>query len=69
MTVITTIEMQFRIIDTDGARVRITTGGPLASLDAVEAMHEAVEAAQAAVKRRGFQIAGTGYGATSEEYV
>lgn len=42
-------------------------GGPLASAEAREALLEGVEAFQAALRRRGFEIGHSGYGVTAED--
>jgi hypothetical protein len=63
---VTTIEIRIRILDNDSATR--WNGGPLSSKEANEAMHKAVDAAQAAVRAEGFTILGTGYGATAVDY-
>jgi hypothetical protein len=61
------VEFQLKIqaIDHGEQRTRITTGGPLASNEAAEALHEAVDAAKHALNDLGFTVVHSGYGVTA----
>lgn len=63
---VATFDFEVEVIDFPTTRRR-WNGGPFPSDEAHAALHEVVEALQAALRERGFEIARTGYGVTATE--